>query len=121
MTDSTLVLTVATDKLRYAPGDPITVTMAVMNRSGVAVTLNFSTGQRYDFTLKDSAGKVVWQWAAERMFTQVLGEETIVPGGELVYREQFTGRLAPGSYRIVGTLVAMDGPRSARATVVVGN
>jgi len=113
------VLSLVTDKPRYAPEEPITITLTVSNPTREPVTLQFTTGQRYDFMIEDEAGKLVWAWAEDRMFVQILGEATIAPGVALAYRETFTGRLAPGAYRVTGTLTALAERRSASAVVTV--
>lgn len=119
MTESTLAVTVGTDRPRYAPGEPITITLTVSNRGDQPARLHFSSGQRYDFTIEDREGKVLWHWAADRLFVQMLGEETLAPGAALVYRERFAGLLTPGTYRATGTLLAAGALVSASAPVTV--
>jgi hypothetical protein len=93
--------------------------LAVSNPTREPVKLEFTTGQRYDFRIEDGVGKVVWQWAKDRMFIQMLGEQTIAAGATLTYREMFTGRLAPGTYRAMGTLTTLGQPMSASVAVTV--
>lgn len=106
-TDTALTVWLVADKARYAPGEPIVLTLAVRNAGAAPVTLEFSSSQRSDFTIEDSAGTVLWRWAAERMFAQVLGEETVRPGAKLEYVERYTGGLGPGRYRVMGQIVAL--------------
>ena len=120
MPDAQLTVSLATDKPRYAPGEAIALTLTATNDGGQPITLHFSSGQRYDFTVEDAAGRTVWRWSAEKGFIQMLGDETVAAGGELVYRERFEERLAPGTYRITGMVTTMDGARTATATVMVG-
>ncbi|NIW35395.1 MAG: hypothetical protein GWN32_02195, partial [Gemmatimonadetes bacterium] len=70
----------------------------VENASDGPVSLEFMTGQRYDFVIADAAGEAVWRWGAGRGFVQMLGEEQLQPGSTLTYRETYTGQLAPGAY-----------------------
>ena len=120
VTVPTLGIALTTDKDRYAPGDTIAAELVVSNRSGRAVTLHFMSGQRYDFSIEDAKKKVVWRWSADQMFTQMLGEETLGPRREeLVYRERLPAPETPGTYRVVGTVVASDRPLSAAVTVTV--
>lgn len=121
MPDAQISVALATDKERYAPGEPIALTLTATNRAGQPVTLHFSSGQRYDFTIEDGAGRTVWRWAADKGFIQMLGEEALEPGGALAYRELFAGRLAPGTYRITGIVTTMGGELKATAEVTVGS
>ena len=118
VTDSALVLSVTTDQPRYAPGDSISVTLVVTNRSGAPVTLQFTSGQRYDFTI-GSAGTTLWRWSDEQAFIQMLGEERLEPGAELVYRERAKAPAAPGTYHVTGMLTTQDRLRQASVTISV--
>jgi intracellular proteinase inhibitor BsuPI len=119
MTDSPLIMSLATDQPRYQLGQPITLSLTVSNPTGQPVVMRFNSAQRCDFTIQDQRGNTLWQWGADRMFAQVLGEETLGPGGSTVYRERFGGHLPPGTYRAIGTLLATGGHLSAEAPVTV--
>ncbi len=121
MPDSQLTISLSTDKPRYSVGEPIAITLTATNRTGQPVTLPFSSGQRYDFVIEDAAGHTVWRWSADKGFIQMLGDETVAAAGELVYRERFEGRLAPGSYRITGIVTTIGGELKATAEVTVGS
>jgi len=118
VTDSPLVLTVTTDQPRYAPGDSVSVTLLVANRSSAPVTLQFSSGQRYDFTIGGD-GTTLWRWSDDRAFIQMLGEERLEPGAELIYRERAKAPAAPGTYRVTGMLTAQDRLRQASVAISV--
>lgn len=102
-------VSVDTDRGVYAPGDTVLLDLTLANPTDTPVTLRFPSGQRYDFTILDAAGTSVWTWSADRGFIQVLGEEQIGPGEELVFSETFAGGLAPGRYTVRGSVPAMDG------------
>ncbi|HET7462191.1 MAG TPA: BsuPI-related putative proteinase inhibitor [Longimicrobium sp.] len=70
-----LVVTLQTD----AAADSVRFTLQVTNASAQPVTLRFSSGQSYDFTVRDGAAEV-WRWSGEMMFTQALRAETLAPG-----------------------------------------
>ena len=70
-----LVVTLQTD----AAADSVRFTLQVTNASAQAVTLRFSSGQSYDFSVRDGATEV-WRWSGEMMFTQALRAETLAPG-----------------------------------------
>ena len=114
-----LTVRVAPARTTYAAGEPITLTLGVRNPTDLAVTLRFATGQRYDFVIESAAGADVWRWSADRVFTQAMGEQTVPPGWELDYNETFTGRLAPGTYRVRGIVPSVGDTLEARGELVV--
>lgn len=113
-------LTLSTPKPVYRPGEPIAMQLDAVNNSALAVTLNFNSGQRYDFTIVDEKGKTVYRWARGRAFTMALGAETL--GGAksaLTYRETYIGKLSPGRYTLIGKIVAKNLPLEAMLTFSV--
>lgn len=62
-----------------ATPDSVRFTLQVTNGSSAPVTLQFSSGQTYDFAVADG-GATVWSWAADRSFMQALRSETLAPG-----------------------------------------
>lgn len=106
------------DKGTYTQGEPITLTLRVVNRSPQPVSLHFRDTQRYDFTMKDPQGHQVWRWSADRVFAQVLGEETLRPAvGELTYRITVSERFLPGRYTVIGIIPAEEGLMSANISI----
>ncbi len=104
--DEDLGLSLSTDRLEYAVGQPVVLTLSVRNPSGEAAVLRFATAQRYDFVVSNRAGLVMWQWSADRTFAQAAGELTVPAGWEVSYAERLTERLPTGVYRVVGRLTA---------------
>ncbi|MBU9675045.1 Wzt carbohydrate-binding domain-containing protein [Planococcus sp. CP5-4] len=73
----------------------------VKNDTQEAVTLNFTSGQRYDFTLTDEQGIEVFRMSSVSMYTQALGEEILRQGEELQYEIQVPeANLEPGTYTL---------------------
>jgi hypothetical protein len=113
-------ISLTADKAVYRGGEPISLTLGVSNQTGREIELRFSSGQRFDFVIRDARGNEIWRWSEGRMFAQALGAETIGPAQpQILYRAQFNGNLGPGSYRVEGTLVAKDPPLSAILTIQV--
>lgn len=108
-----LLLSVVTDKEVYQSGEPVRMKVQIANESDEAITLQFSSGQRYEFTIQNDRDREIWRWSEDRGFIQMLGEERLASRGALVYRAEFHGRLEPGSYRVTGTLTLLDQPLSA--------
>jgi hypothetical protein len=115
-------LRLTTSRPSYAAGAPVLLTLTVTNPTRSPVTLQFSSGQKYDLEVR-RAGQVVWQWAADRMFTQALTSLTLAPGERKVFTENWkqqdnSGQPAPaGSYQAVATLTTMEKPQP-RSTAV---
>jgi len=64
------------------------------NTSAQPIRLEFPAAQRYDFAVQTPAGSDVWRWSADKMFAQMLGEETIPAGGS----REFTATWQPGTH-----------------------
>ena len=102
-----------------APRGVVTVVLGLRNPADTTLTLHFPTAQRYDFTVRDTAGAVVWRWSADRAFAQVVGEQPVPAGWEVNYEERFAAPAMPGPYRVVGTVTARGDPGSAAANFTV--
>jgi hypothetical protein len=102
------VVTAQSNAIRFA--------LDVTNDGKKNAELIFPDGQRYDFTVIDSAGRQVYRWADGRMFTQSVQNATL-DGGETIHiAEDATASLPPGSYVAVATLRATNFPVQERAT-----
>lgn len=113
-----LHLLVTTDKNTYAPGEPILVTLRITNRAPQPKTLRFRTAQRYDVVIEDVQKHQTWRWSEGQLFGQVLGEETLEPGGgSITYRVPVQARLAPGAYQVIGIIPAQERRLSSSATI----
>ena len=112
VTVGSLTIRVGNDKEVYQSGDPVAVTL-IMSASE-STSLYYRSSQRFDFAVADADGRVIWRWAADRAFLQVLGEGTIEPGAELVYREVWGqrdsggSRVPPGVYTVTGESTHCD-------------
>jgi len=110
----------------------IDLAMTVRNDGDGPETLRFRTGQRADFaayrldgedgTDEEDGGEgddPVWRYGTGRMFTQVLGSETLEPSESTTY-EATWGDPPPGRYRIVGEVTAEEHDLTATTIVEVG-
>src|SRR5439155_14861240 len=115
-------LRLTTDRPAYPAGAPVALSLTVTNPGNAPVTLQFSSGQKYDFEVR-RAGQVVWRWAADRMFTQALTSLTLAPGERKVFTETWkqvdnNGHAVPaGSYEATAMLTTMDKPQPRPETV----
>ena len=71
-----------------ATRDSVRFTLAVTNAAAGAATLHFTSGQRYDFSVRDR-DRVLWTWSADRSFMQAVGSETLAPGETRSYSESW--------------------------------
>lgn len=91
----------------YNLGDPIPLVLAVTNTTNRPKTLNFSSGQRYDFVVTQD-GREIWRWSAGKAFIQALGLVTIQPNETLRFRETWSQidnrqrHVQAGEYQIKG-------------------
>lgn len=106
------------DQAVYNPGQPIHLSLTVANHTASEVLLSFKDAQRFDFRL-EQAGREVWRWSQGRMFAQMLGQEKLSPGAVLTFSATCQEKLAPGLYRVTGTIVAHPGPLAASLDILV--
>ena len=96
-----LRLSLSTNGTAYQSGEPIHIRFTMVNQTGTPIRLEFTSAQRFDVTIGDEHGNEVWRWSAGRMFTAVMGHETLGPEDpRLTYETMFSGSLAPGPYRV---------------------
>ena len=66
--------------------DSVRFLLQVTNATQAPLTLQFRSGQSYDFVVADG-GRTVWSWAGDMMFTQALRSETLASGETRSYTE----------------------------------
>src|SRR5690606_38555768 len=57
----------------------------VDNQTDEVLTFEFTSGQRYDYTISNDAGEELYRMSSVSMFMQALGEESVQPGDMLEY------------------------------------
>jgi len=65
--------------------------LIIANNSSDNVVLDFTSGQRYDYTLLDGSNNVLYRWSADKLFIQEMSSITIVPGESLAYYDELSG------------------------------
>jgi hypothetical protein len=117
---SDLILLLTASKAVCAEGEPMELTLQVVNRGPRPVTLQFRDSQRYDFLIRNAQGQEVWRWSANQMFAHMLGQETLSPdGGNLTYRVVARATLRRGSYTVMGVVPVIDAQMSALLEVTI--
>lgn len=116
--------TLQVDRTRVQPGDTVSLTYTIANRSDVPLIIPFASGKRFDMTATGPQGRQVWQQSEGMMYTQALGQIQIGPG----QRQTFTARwqvdrnARPGSYQVLAFLTPRGNASKAPAVanIVVG-
>ncbi len=93
-------------------GSAMNVTLQYTNTQSYGVPLMFNSGMTADLWLFDSAGKKVWAWSNEMMFTQAL-RETVMPAGKT---QNVKFRIADGIAAKIGKGFYLQAIFSGRAT-----
>ena len=118
--DLRLEMTVA--KASFQPGEPVGITMRVINVSGAPVTVT-TGGQQYDVLVRQR-GALVWQWSHDKAFTQAVRTIEMPPGDTRSYQTSWDQRdlqgraVEPGAYEV--SCVLMTGQRSGPQSAEVG-
>lgn len=109
-----------TDRIVYSVGDPIKMSLKILNYTDEEITLKFNTSQRYEFIIEDRQGNEFWRWSQGRMFTMVTEVEVLGPTNpEMVGTETFSYTLIPGYYKITGIFLSENRPMSGNITIEV--
>ncbi len=85
------------------------------NESKKHVELSFPSGQQYDFSVIDSAGREVYRWGQGRMFTQSVQNKLIDGGKTMSIDEVAETTLPHGKYVAVATLRSSNFPMEQRS------
>lgn len=86
----------------------------VTNPGKKRVELTFPSGQEYDFSVRDTAGREVYRWGKGRMFTQALQNKVLDGGETKKFEEHAATTLPPGSYVAIATLRSSNFPVQER-------
>lgn len=84
----------------------------VNNQTEETITFEFTSGQRYDFTISNEDGDELHRLSSVSTYIQALGEETLEPGDKLEYEFEIPPmELEPGSYQLNAWLTPKEGPK----------
>ena len=114
-----LELTLTTPQPSWAAGDTAMALLTLRNTGGEPAVLNFTSGQRYDFSLLGSDNDTLWSWSSDKGFIQALGQETVPPGEQIVWEERIPLPSKPGTYMLSASVTSPDAPTVAPIPIVV--
>ncbi len=116
------VVTVKCDKKEYLHGEPGVVyimaptgrmkaTLTAKNATDKAQTLEFRSGQKYDFIIRNAKGAELVRWSADKAFMAMIQETEIAAGEQLEFEETIplggVGKPLPeGEYILEGVLTS---------------
>lgn len=84
----------------------------VNNQTDESMTFNFTSGQRYDFTISNEDGEELYRLSSVSSYTQALGEETLEPGDKLEYEFEIPPMdFESGIYTITAWLTPQEGQK----------
>lgn len=116
-------LTATTDKSVYNLGEEVKVDCTLHNNAKSPTTFNFNSGQTYDVFIRNAAGEVVWNWAANKRFLMVSRPITLAAGEKQNFSVQWDGRalpdaqVTPGKYTVQAIYAST--PEVAAAPIVI--
>jgi hypothetical protein len=94
--------------------DGVTFTLHITNLADHALELTFPNGQTHDFVVLDTAGREVWRWSRDRMFTQALQNKMLGAKQTLSYEERWSGPGRVGQFTAVAILTSSNHPVEER-------
>ncbi|MBW3635830.1 MAG: hypothetical protein KY445_05105 [Armatimonadetes bacterium] len=104
---------------QWRDGTPVALEIEVKNVSDRAATLQFPSGQSFDFAAtREGETQPVWRWSMDKVFTQVFRSQTLSAGQSLKFSARWEDP-SPGRYRIVGTIAANGGIDAAPFTIEI--
>jgi len=71
--------------------DNIEMKLSITNNTKKAISIEHTSGQKYDFKLFDSEGNNLYTWSADKMFILLMGETVIEPGETVEFSEVLEG------------------------------
>lgn len=82
----------------------------VKNETEEVVKLEFTSSQRFDYSVRTKDGKEIFLFSSIAAFLQALGEEELKPGEELIYEIDLTDlNLDKGEYILSVWMTPKDG------------
>lgn len=83
---------------------------SVNNHTDKPMTFNFTSGQRFDYTISNEKSAELYRDSSVSMYTQALAEERLEPGGTLEYEFEVPPlELEAGVYTIKAWLTPEEG------------
>ena len=90
--------------------DDVTYRYTLVNQTEQPHTFEFTSSQRYDFSLVNEKGEQVFLFSSVSTYLQVMGEESVDQGDKLSYEFAIPSLdLEPGTYQVTAWLTPQQG------------
>jgi len=120
--EGSLALEAAVARRAFAAGESVELTLTGRNTGNAALSVTFTSGQRFDFIVRRPRGDEVWRWSHDKAFIQVIQMATLRPGEMLMFREAWDQRdlqgrrVDPGPYEVIAVFMGrLEGGRGGLA------
>lgn len=81
----------------------LVMSLTIQNNTDKAITINHTSGQKYDFKLFDVTGSNLYTWSADKLFIAALGTTVLNSGESVVYSDT----LDSAAFSALNTAVSM--------------
>ena len=99
--------------------DSVQFRLDITNGTAAPLILEFSSAQRVDFAVQDSAGSEIWRWSAEQGFAQVLGADTLAAGETRSWDARWDVGPLRGEFNAIAQLTSTSHPVELRTPFVL--
>ncbi|MFZ3591657.1 BsuPI-related putative proteinase inhibitor [Bacillus sp. DJP31] len=90
--------------------EPLLFEYKVKNQTEKEISLEFTSSQRFDYSVLDSDGKEIYLFSSVALYLQEMGEEDLQQGEELVYDIDLKDLgLKTGEYEVKAWMTPKDG------------
>lgn len=109
-----LVFSVDIPKTRFKSKKTIPILLRVKNKGSSKKALFFTSSQKFDVSILNSAKAEIWRWSKDKVFTMAIEEIPLDPKEETFFevewnQNDFNGQVVPpGTYYIVGKCVSSE-------------
>ena len=110
------------ESTEFQSGEPITLVVTIVNRSGESRVLTLRSSQTHDCVVSAGKSQEIWRWSSGRRFAQMITDLSFAPSESRTFTvvwDQTDGKggsVPSGEYRAVG-LVPAGLPGSVSGTV----
>ena len=119
MPQSPFQVTARANKSEFAAGEAVELEIEIKNNSEQSADLNFSSGQKFDFSAtREGEKQQIWSYGMNKRFMQMLQTVTVEAGKSLEFQTVWKGA-KPGKYTISAIITANSGLEAAPFEIVV--
>jgi len=120
--EGSLTLEASVARRAFAAGESVELTLTGRNTGNAALSVTFTSGQRFDFIVRRPRGDEVWRWSHDKAFIQVIQTAPLRPQETLMFRESWDQRdlqgrrVDPGPYEVIAVFLGrIEGGRGGLA------